>query len=289
MNWKFKTVFFKSLSILNNKMGDFIYHEMQKYGLNSKFNMSFRENLRTYDVMRKILSSRNFEISDSAVLEIGTGWFPFFPYLLIAENPNAKVCTVDLNKHMTKGYVKKVEERLLRENLINNSQVTCDGNLNINIDYKPNTSILDVDVSKIDLVFSRFVLEHVPPELIEKIHVFLFENLPNNARILHLISPSDHRSYSDRSLSHVDFLKYSQVDWDKICTRFDYHNRLRINEYVDLFKKVGFEIEFLESEGMEHGSKKEQLFKELKLDKKFESFSDYENIAGAINVLLKKT
>jgi hypothetical protein len=288
MNWKLKTNFFKLLSIFPDSLGDFFYHKIQEYGLASKFEMSFIENKRTFEIVKRILKLNNFEFSNPSVLEIGTGWFPFFPYMLIGEFENAKVLTVDLNHHMSPRNIKIVEMKMLNEGLIERDKINLNGQLNQRILYKPRTSILDINVNSSNLVFSRYVLEHIPPEIIERIHLYLYENLPDDSRILHLISPSDHRSYYDKNLSHVDFLKYSNEEWNKICTRFDYHNRLRINEYVAIFEKTGFKVEFIESDTVDVNSKKEKLYKSLKLDNRFQSFTDYQNVAGSINVLLKK-
>ena len=136
-------------------------------------------------------------------------------------------------------------------------------------------------------MLSRFVLEHVPPHILQDIHDFLFSNLKSGSHILHLISPSDHRAYSDASLSLQDFLKYSEEEWNNIQTKFDYHNRLRLPQYLELFKN-DFEILFFEHDVINYESESFKKFEKLKIHNDFARYTDQELMAGSVNILLKK-
>ena len=130
------------------------------------------------------------------------------------------------------------------------------------IEYFPKKSIETAPLANTKFVISRFVLEHVPPDIIESIHKTLSEKLSENDYILHLISPSDHRAYTDKSISLYDFLQYSQKEWDTIQTKFDYHNRLRLPQYLTIFKKE-FEIVHLEFQPCKEGTPQFKMFKSL--------------------------
>ena len=105
--------------------------------------------------------------------------------------------------------------------------------------------------------------------------------------ILHMISPSDHRAYTDKSLSYYDFLKYSKDEWKKQHTKFDYHNRLRLPDYINIFKEAGYEVVSLDYDTCDKNSEKYQKFKELTLHEDYKDYTEEELLAGSINVLLK--
>ena len=46
----------------------------------------------------------------------------------------------------------------------------------------------------------------------------------------------------DPSISSFNFLTYSDEQWEPFQSRFQYVNRLRHSQYLDLFKNAGFEI-----------------------------------------------
>jgi hypothetical protein len=288
MKWVIKTIVFKGLSALPAQIGDYLYHKIQEIGLDKKFKMSYNSNKSSFKKFNEIINQLNYNLDNTNVLEIGTGWFPFFPYFLISEKKINEISTIDLNQHMKAKYVRMVEQKLLDENIINSESVKLNGFLNDKIKYFPKTSLTTVDVSEVNLVFSRFVLEHVYPSSMLEIHEYLFNNMPINSRIIHMISPGDHRSYYDNNLSNVDFLKYTDAEWEKLCTRFDYHNRMRVNEYISMFEKIGFIIEYLESDNTDVNTLKYKKYKQLRLNEKYLNNSDEVNLAGSINIVLKK-
>jgi hypothetical protein len=132
-----------------------------------------------------------------------------------------------------------------------------------------------------DVMTTRNVLEHIPPGELELIHRQACQYLKPDGFIIHQISPSDHRAYTDKSLSLWDFLKYSQQEWDRIQTRFDYHNRLRLPDYFKLFTQCGFTISILSFKPARKG---QQLPGKIHPD--FSNFSPEELTAGSIIVIL---
>lgn len=122
------------------------------------------------------------------------------------------------------------------------------------------------------------------PEDIYLIHENAKAFLKDGGKIIHLISPSDHRAYSDKSLSLWDFLQYNQTQWDLIYTRFDYHNRLRLPHYIEIFDKTGFKILH---ESHSNPSKKPSNFPE-KIDPEFNSLVFKDLTAGSLFFILEK-
>ena len=234
----------------------------------------------------RILDKNGFELKNKHVIELGSGWLPILPYLLKYLSNASRVDTYDINKHYKVSEIVKLNVLFSKKYGVPKS--TFDGAFQLpkDIRYFSYTDICNGNFINADLVVSRFVLEHVPPESIIKIHETFREKLKSGSYIVHLISPNDHRAYSDSSLSLYDFLKYSNEEWDSIQTKFDYHNRLRLPQYLQLFDK-NFEIVSLEFDSCKEGSEQHRKFKKFKINELYENYSDEELTAGSIAILLK--
>jgi hypothetical protein len=282
-----KTRIFKTLSLLPNRLGYSLYHFLQDINSKLTIESKIRSTNNTYETVVRILKQNNINIEGTRIAELGSGWVPIFPYLLILEGNAKHVDTYDINEHYNLKQIKKLNNYYYSNQY--NVEIENKGKYPLlkSVTYFPKTNICNGEFEDIDLVLSRFVLEHVPPTEIVKIHDFLFSNLKSGSYVLHLISPSDHRAYEDSSLSLQDFLKYSEEEWNQIQTKFDYHNRLRLPQYLEFFKN-GFEIIFFEHDKINMEAKGYEKFKELKIHEDFRKYSDQELMAGSVNILLKK-
>lgn len=281
-----KSRIFKILSFFPNRFGYFLYHFLQNIGSNSTFDKKVRATSNSFGTVTRILKINNINIKDLRIAELGSGWVPIFPYQLILEGKAMHVDTYDINEHYNVKEIKKLNQ-YYKDKFDFDTEIKNKYPLLNKVSYFPKTDICKGDLKNIDLVLSRFVLEHVPPNIIREIHDFLFSNLKSGSYVLHLISPSDHRAYSDNSLSLQDFLKYSEEEWNQIQTKFDYHNRLRLPQYLELFKN-DFEMFFFEHDTINYESESFKKFKKLKIHNDFSKYTDQELMAGSINILLKK-
>jgi len=290
MNHKTKSFIFKSLDILPNSLGYGIYHQLQKFLNRNSVNFKVKTNGRSFEEALEILSKEAINLKNKTILELGSGWAPIIPYSFIHSADAAHVVTYDINEHYDSKTINKLNT-YYKEHY--NTDITSEKGkyaLPNNIKYYPKTNLADTSINigeHVDLVFSRFVLEHIPPEDLLKIHQNFAKILPKSAYILHMISPSDHRAYDDKSLSYYDFLKYSPEEWKKQHTKFDYHNRLRLPNYLEIFEKAGYEVISLDYDTCDKNSEKYRKFKELTLHKDFQNYTEEELLAGSINVLLK--
>jgi SAM-dependent methyltransferase len=99
---------------------------------------------------------------------------------------------------------------------------------------------LDVPAHSFDFQVSYTVLEHIPPDVISAILAEARRVLVPGGLLLHLIDPSDHFSHDDKSITAVNFLQFSEREWDRLAgNQFMYHNRLRAYEYLELFEHAG--------------------------------------------------
>ena len=270
-------------------LGYYIYHKIQK-ATAKKIDTNITVNKKSFETIYEMLQKHGETLTGKNILEIGSGWIPLMPYILKHFGNCNNVYTYDINEHYDKVNIAKLTSYFNAEYKTDFiSEENSKYGLPDFVKYYPKNDVSTTSLpGRIDIVFSRFVLEHVSPAAILAMHQKFYEKFDRSTIILHLISPSDHRAYSDASLSHYDFLQYSQQEWNKIQTKFDYHNRLRLPQYLEIFEQAGFEVVELEFNEVNKASKKYEDFKKLKLHSDYAKFAEKELLAGSINILLKK-
>lgn len=96
----------------------------------------------------------------------------------------------------------------------------------------------------IDFHTSISVMEHIPPEVLAAILAEGRRLLRPDGFSIHCIDYSDHFAHRDPSITPVNFLRFSQAEWDRWAgNRYMYMNRLRHRDYQTLFHGAAFEIE----------------------------------------------
>lgn len=286
MNYKYKTALFKCLDVFPKKIGYFLYHSIQNLFSKQTLEYKIKSTEHSYNTVCSILEKKGIILKNKQITEMGSGWLPVFPYFIKFNSEAAVVNTYDVNEHYKLSAIVKLNHLFFENYEILKDLFNGKYMLPIGINYFPNTDVREADLKNTDLVISRFVLEHVPPVAISEIHKIFSENLKSGSHILHLISPSDHRAYSDSALSLYDFLQYNVSEWENIQTKFDYHNRLRLPQYLKLFEKF-FEVVYIEFDYCKKGTTQYDKFKTLKINEDFKDFSEEELTAGSINILLK--
>ncbi len=284
---KAKNTFFRILNMLPEKVGYSIYHRVQNcFDSNSTY-YKINSSHNSYLTFERLAKEANISVLGKNVIEIGSGWLPLMPYFFKYMGKASRVETYDLNKHYNKHSIANLNLKFSEKFGISvKSAGNGKFNLPTGIEYYPKTNLTQIPVKNAEIVFSRFVLEHVNPLDIKKMHQKFKKEIPE-ACIIHLISPSDHRAYVDKNLSNQDFLRYSEQQWNKKQTRFDYHNRLRLPQYIQIFEDVGFEIISVEYEPAKENSETYNKFKTVPLHKDYLKYSDDELTAGSINLVLK--
>lgn len=95
----------------------------------------------------------------------------------------------------------------------------------------------------VDFHVSFTVMEHIPRADVVAILREAKRLLSPGGACLHMIDYSDHFSHSDDSISAVNFLKFSDRTWRLIAGNpFMYMNRLRHDDFLDLYSEAGHEI-----------------------------------------------
>ncbi|MBN8650223.1 MAG: hypothetical protein J0L67_02285 [Cytophagales bacterium] len=274
-----KTQIFKLLEKLPKPVGNRFYHLLQSI----KEKPVLREyefQLQTINRFNTLLQNLNLTFYEKIIIEVGSGWLPILPYELLYQHHSREIWTFDINKHYQKSKINKFNRFYSKEKAFDYFE-----DLPPAVRYFPNTNILDFDFmsNSADVLISRNVLEHVLPNDIYDIHRQAYSYLRNDSFIIHQISPSDHRSYTDSSLSLWDFLQYSAEEWNQVQTRFDYHNRLRLPQYLQIFESCGFKPMHVTYKSAKPNQKLPP-----KVHSDFQNFSIEELTAGSILIVLKK-
>lgn len=242
-------------------------------------------------------------------LEVGTGRVPLVPlaYWLIGAE---KTITMDLNPYLKAElvgesiqYISENKEKILNlfgslidkkrfdelQSLSRNSHFSVSAFLDLcQVDYVAPIDAADTRFSEqcIDFHTLYTVFEHIPLEVLKQILNEGNRIIKNNGLFVHRIDYSDHFSHSDKSISAINFLQYSDNEWEKFAgNRYMYMNRLRHDDFISLFKSVGHHI-------MECQPNTDQRLQKslrngsLQLDNRFSSKSeDVLAITGAWNPL----
>ena len=183
---------------------------------------------------------RSFE--GAVLLEVGSGWFPAIPIMLALKGIK-HIFMTDLTPHM---------DVVTFESTLHFLKKTFPENQRLQAIYRledlPVTYVSPFDASKIsdasiDLVISRTVLEHIPQDELIRLLEILRPKLARDGLMVHLIDYSDHLEHSDKTISTVNFLTWSEHKHAFINLLMrEGENRLRHHEYKDIFHKAGFSV-----------------------------------------------
>ncbi len=306
MNWKNKALIMNILSKL--PLGEFLYITVQR--LFGRLNSSPYSRIPHIIKMLSWLKAQGDLVNDKILFEVGTGHIPLLPIGFFLAGAK-KVYTYDLNKRLQLNMLTETLEHLIQTKeqiktlfLDFVTEPIFEERFNIIIEYhkKPEEFLKRANIiyvapgdaaeskmedKSIDLHFSCTTFEHIPFQILNNIMIECIRILKDSGKSIHFIDPSDHFQHQDKTITKINFLKYSQEEWAKIGeNQFAYCNRLRYLEYKKIFTNLGFRILkedkslCLESiESIKHG---------FQIHKDFESYSIEDLCVTSYDVLLQK-
>lgn len=309
MNWKRKAKIQNLIAALPNALSYGAYYWVQRHfgGLKQSNPISALE--FGIDVWKRI-KTQGFDPADKVFFEVGTGRTvdtPLAFWLMGAD----KTITVDLNPYL--------KEELVKESLcyisdhkdeimalfgdclcLNRWQSLIDLSQNpynlrdvlqlCRIEYIAQGDATDTRLppGTIDFHTSINVFEHIPEHTIKAILDEGNRILKNDGLFIHRIDYSDHFSHSDDSISSINFLQFNEREWDGYAgNKYMYMNRLREDDFVQLFQKSGHDILSIESD-KDFDALKLVKTGQLQLDSRFQGKSDEVISTIASWVLTKK-
>lgn len=270
MHWKHKAAVQNLLGRLPPNLGNPIYYQLQcRFGGLQRPNPISRLSAGI-EVVRRI--HRFDRSAESAVfLEVGTGHQLALPLTLWLCGAS-EITTVDLNCYLKERLVLNDIEYLRRhdeevrnlftgisrsslfverfERLISGVNSLRELLCLTNIRYwaPANASCLPLEANSIDYHVSFTVLEHIPVAVLKGIFQEGRRLLRPRGLFIHCIDFTDHFAHSDDAISSVNFLQFSESEWEGLAgNRFMFHNRLRVDEFQNLLLELNLKILALDS------------------------------------------
>lgn len=96
--------------------------------------------------------------------------------------------------------------------------------------------------SVFDVCVSTNTLEHIPKESLIKIFYELNRTLKDSGLVSLIVDYSDHYYHTDKSIGPLNFLNYTESEWEKFNHSCHFQNRLRHYDYVEILKHCGFQV-----------------------------------------------
>jgi SAM-dependent methyltransferase len=256
MHWKYKATIQNVIGRLPPDLGNPIYYQLQRRFGGLRHTTPLTRLRAGVELVRRI--RRLGRSAESAVfLELGTGHQMALPLSLWLCGAS-EITTVDLNRYLKETlvindveYMRRHEaevrelfkescDRLFEDRL----QKLFAGVRSLrellaltNIRYRApaDASRLPLPPSTIDYHVSFTVLEHVPPAVMKQIFQEGRRLLKPGGLFIHHIDFTDHFAHSDEAISSVNFLQFSERDWQRLAgNRYMFHNRLRLDELKNL-------------------------------------------------------
>lgn len=263
MNWKIKSAVQRACARVPFGR-DALYYQLQcrcgKLEKGYDYSFLFRETAK----LATILHAYRFDIEGASVMEVGTGWridIPIAFYLCGAR----RIITCDLNRYLVPSLALKtvsyllanqdeietifpfVEPSVLRSRVValagvsNIQQLLAKTSVQYLAPY--DCSRTDLPNGSVDLQFSYTVFEHIPDQTLQAILREANRLLSSRGLALHHIDLSDHFEQVDRSITKINFLQFSESEWRRYSnTPWSYHNRLREDEFRDIFSKSAHSV-----------------------------------------------
>lgn len=101
----------------------------------------------------------------------------------------------------------------------------------------------ELPAGSIEAHISFTVFEHIPAPVLVAILKEAGRLLTPGGVAVHHVDLSDHFAHDDASISTINFLRYSQAEWDQLAGNdFAYHNRLRVDALHAVFAEAGHRI-----------------------------------------------
>ena len=265
MNWRVKGMIQKVLGYV--PAGEDLHHWLQMRG-GGLANFARECDVRVDDwrLMVGHLTAVGVPVAGTRFVEMGTGWYPTLPFALHLGGATS-VVTIDLNRHVRPELVRALAERLGEHvgliaekskrpaaevaraqtalaDAIRRGASIEDATGGV-VEYRAPGDAADtrLPAGSIDVFFSNSVLEHVPADVIAACFAEARRVLRPGGITFQSVNCGDHYAYVDKRIHQLNYLQYSDAQWEKWNNRFLYQNRLRAVDFVEMAKRAGFAIE----------------------------------------------
>lgn len=240
INWKLKSVIYKILYFFKLKKTLFFIQKK----------ITKRSDIKIDEIIFYWNSHLNHIENNKSVkvLEFGAGK-SLVQNIFLSYKTNNKIeqTLIDISEMLDLDLFNKANEQISkilgaeRKPFANNFS---DLKKNYNISYMAPISLNEIKERKLlfDACISSTALEHFSKKDLEETFTVLKKIVKENGIISALIDYSDHYSHTDKKIDDLNFLQFNDVEWKKYNNSFLFQNRLRHQDYRDLFRKMNYEI-----------------------------------------------
>lgn len=216
------------------------------------------------------LRAAGVDLGQARLLEIGTGWYPTFPFALhLLGAPS--IATFDLNRYLKPDLVLRLARRLGHHTpllaqlagvdepamrarhaalLAATERSVASGALDLTacsagaVRYHApaDAAATGLPAGSVDVIFSNSVLEHVPGPVIDAIFAEGRRVLAPTGLMFHSVNCGDHYAYTDRAINQLHYLQFDEARWQRWNNAFLYQNRLRAIDFITAAERAGFRI-----------------------------------------------
>lgn len=260
MHWKIKGYVQKALGIVPG--GESLNDRLQLVGGLRNFGENIAAKVSDFQQTCEYLADVRFTIPGATIVEVGTGWYPVLPICFGFAGVRC-IKTFDIHRHLNARWTARALA-CLEPHLDAIAKFCAAGSAEVRQKYRALVEASGIDEilqlsgieytapgdarqtglpdNSVDLVYSNSVFEHVPKQAI-------FEILRESQRILkpgglalHNIGCNDHYAFFDRSISFVNFLRFTEAEWRLWNNPIQYQNRLRAPQFLDMAAQAGLKV-----------------------------------------------
>lgn len=221
-------------------------------------------------VLMRVLRELKFEVRGQTLMEVGTGWLPVLP-LSFALCGARGVHSFDLSRHLNQSAVPGVLRRLgthlkaLSEAAGQTEAEVTERHRCLTSAANAAANLLDAGAAVLDLagikyhapadatrtglpsrslglVFSNSVLEHVSAAALGPLMTETKRLLTAQGLALHSVNCGDHFAYFDRAITPLNYLRYTDDQWQRWNNNLLFQNRLRPSDFTATARRHGLKV-----------------------------------------------
>ena len=240
INWKLKSILYRIFSYLKLNL---LFYLIQKHiTKTSRINLEKVNDIWKFHV--NVIKKHNLQ----ALLEIGAGKsLEQNIYLAYLFNNEVKQTVIDVTKMVdlnlfneANKQISKILSTKKKEEVKTIKDLENFYNIRYLAPFKLDQFLESNE--KFDICISTNTLEHIPEKDLNNIFFTLKKIISENKFVSSIIDYSDHYSHTDKNISKLNFLKYSDHSWQKYNNPYLYQNRLRHQDYEKIFIDNKFKI-----------------------------------------------
>ncbi len=240
INWKLKAFLYKVFSFFNLKL---TFYFIQKY-----ITKRSKVDIKNLSIHWQRHAQTIDKYNCKNLLEIGAGKsLEQNIYLSYKFDNKINQTAIDIN-HMidfqlfndASKQISQLMNKNFKGNIKNYNELTNNYNIKYYAPYNID-KLIKAD-KKFDLCISTTTLEHFSyadlNDFLKKINF----TLENKKLISSIIDYSDHYAHTDNKITYLNFLKFSKIEWRKYNNKYLFQNRMRHQDYRNLFLQNNFEV-----------------------------------------------